>query len=159
MASVAATIPAFQQLKSIKAHSDNVNTLVFSDDGKFLASGGDDGYIHIFTTKDWQEFRKYKAVSPVRVMIWHPGSSNVIAAGLKNGIVNTIQVKVGFNNVKWEHSVKGTVHCMSFRGHDKLLAVGFNNQVLVAKQTLLCMQCTFIPSCFLLISELSCLEQ
>ena len=88
------TFPVFQQKKTIKAHSDNVNALAFSEDGKFLASGADDGCISIFDTNDWHVVRKYRTVSAVRAIAWHPGSSQVITAGSKNGIINTIQIKV-----------------------------------------------------------------
>ncbi|KAJ7657525.1 hypothetical protein B0H17DRAFT_1145900 [Mycena rosella] len=64
---------------------------------------------------------------------WHPKGSTVITAGLKNGVLNTIQLK---NNVKWENSVNGSIHCVSFRTLGKLLAVGFNNQVMLACQAL-----------------------
>ena len=90
-------VPVFQRGKSIKAHSDNVNSLAFSEDGQFLASGGDDGYISIFKTNSWHELRKYRTVSPVRAIRWHPGNNGVITAGLKSGIVITIQIKVQFN--------------------------------------------------------------
>ncbi|KAJ7195194.1 WD40-repeat-containing domain protein [Mycena pura] len=125
-------VPVFQRGKSIKAHSDNVNSLAFSEDGQFLASGGDDGYISIFKTNSWRELRKYRTVSPVRAIRWHPGNNGVITAGLKSGIVITIQIK---NNVKWEHAVDGTIHCISFQVPGRLLAIGFNAQVLVTKQS------------------------
>lgn len=92
MSSPALIIPEFQQMKTIKAHSDNINSLAFSEDGKLLASGGDDGYLRIFATQNWKEFRSYRVASPIRAVTWQPG--NMIIAGLKNGIVNTIQVKV-----------------------------------------------------------------
>ncbi|KAJ7828888.1 WD40-repeat-containing domain protein [Mycena leptocephala] len=115
------SFPVFHKKETIKAHSDNINILVFSKDGRFLASGSDDGYILIFDTKDWTEFRKYRTAFAVRAIVWHPDDGNIISAGLKEGIINTIQVK---SNKKWEHS-----------SHGKLVAVGFDNQVLVAKQS------------------------
>ena len=99
MSSTTTMIPLFQRNKSIKAHSDNINSLVFSEDGQFLASGSDDGYISIFRTNSWHELRKYQTVSPVRAIRWHPGSNGVITAGLKSGIAITIQIKVQFNYV------------------------------------------------------------
>jgi WD40 repeat protein len=92
-----ATVPAFQHRKTLKVHSDNVNTIVFSTDGKFLATGGDDGLICIVNMQSLEVVRKFKAVSPVRAIVWHPDSSNVIIAGLKNGVVNTIQLKVRYS--------------------------------------------------------------
>ncbi|KAJ7608317.1 WD40-repeat-containing domain protein [Mycena rosella] len=122
------SIPVFQQAKSLKSHTDNINVITFSDDGKYLASG-DDGYICIFNTQSWELFRKYRTASPVHVIAWHPKDSKIITAGLKNGVLNTIQIK---NNVKWEHSVHGVIHCASFQPAGKLLAIGFNNQVLLS---------------------------
>ncbi|KAF8170063.1 hypothetical protein K438DRAFT_1614369 [Mycena galopus ATCC 62051] len=127
--------PVFHKTVLIKA-SDNVNSLAFSVDGKFLASGRDDGFVSIFKTKHWEEFRKYQTVSAVRIVMWHPVHSGVLVAGLKNGIINIIQTK---NNMKWEHDVPGTIHCMSFGVLGKFLAIGFNDQVLIAQQSSICM--------------------
>ncbi|KAJ7185947.1 WD40-repeat-containing domain protein [Mycena filopes] len=132
--------PLFEQKKVIHAHSDNINTLSFSDNGELLVSGGDDGCINIYNTNSWQLVKSYRMVSPVRVALWNPRSNSIITAGLKNGLINTIQTK---NNVKWEHEVTGTVHCMSFQKPGKLLAIGFNNQVLIVKQTSTCVYSFF----------------
>ncbi|KAJ7094911.1 WD40-repeat-containing domain protein [Mycena crocata] len=122
------SIPMFHQYKVLKGHTDSINSLVFSPDGKQLASGGDDGCLFVFNTRTWRTERKYRTVSPVRAVTWHDDYPGAISFGLKTGIVTTVQLK---DNLKFEHNVHGTIHCMA--SDRKLLAVGFNNEVLIAR--------------------------
>ncbi|KAK6997500.1 WD40-repeat-containing domain protein [Favolaschia claudopus] len=89
----AVPLSAFKQYKIIKSHSDSINSVAFSQDGRLLASGGDDGFLSIFQAQNWQKIRKYEVASAVRAIAWHPA--------------------------------------LQLRG--KLLAIGYNAEVLIAK--------------------------
>src|SRR3954470_22551223 len=86
MSSANPTFPVVTKIKQLLAHSDSINCLVFSPDGKFLASGGEDGYIIIFKSRGWTEYKQYQTTSPIHAIVWHTCNDNVITVGSKNGI-------------------------------------------------------------------------
>ncbi|KAJ7247219.1 WD40-repeat-containing domain protein [Mycena rebaudengoi] len=127
-------LPTFHLLAAIKAHTDNINTIAFSDDGTHFASGGDDALLRIAESGTGQATHQYKLVSPIRSIVWNPGYTNVLTAGLRNGIIMTIQIQGHNKCLKFEHSVDGSVHCMAFDTAGKWLAIGNNNEVVVVRQ-------------------------
>ncbi|KAJ7041266.1 WD40-repeat-containing domain protein [Mycena alexandri] len=128
----AAGADSFQQIKCLTGHTDSINAIEFSADGKYMATGGDDAHLLIFDTTTWTVQKKYRTVSPIRAIAWHKEYLGVISFGMRNGVVKTLTLK---NDVDFEHTVNGVIHCMAFDDKGKLLAVGFNNEVLVARQT------------------------
>ncbi|KAF8160471.1 WD40-repeat-containing domain protein [Mycena galopus ATCC 62051] len=134
---MAATTPIFQQTAALKGHSDNINVMKFSNDGKYLATGGDDAQVIIFDTHTWKVYKRYTMVSPVRALVWHK-EDDVLSWGLRNGVVHTIILKN--DSVHFDHAVHGIIHCMSFNAQGKILAIGFNNEVLITRQSTICEQ-------------------
>ncbi|KAJ7036106.1 WD40-repeat-containing domain protein [Mycena alexandri] len=132
------TTHPFQQIKSLAGHTDSINAINFSPDGKYLATGGDDARLLIFDTTTWAVKKKYRTVSPIRAIAWHKEHLGVISFGTRNGVVKTLILK---NDMDFEHTVNGVIHCMTFDTKGKLLAVGFNNEVLIARQTSICGHC------------------
>ena len=75
---------------SLSGHIDSVNTLRFSPTGKYLASGGQDGQLFIFSTKTWKLVRKYVDTSPLTTVVWHPSYSKAVVCGFASGDLTTI---------------------------------------------------------------------
>ncbi|KAJ6454034.1 hypothetical protein C8R47DRAFT_1228852 [Mycena vitilis] len=119
-------------IQVLHGHVDNVHSMDFSADGKSLASGGDDARVIIFDTASWRAKKIYTVVAPVRAVVWHPAHRGAISVGLKNGIIHTIQTK---NDLMFEHSVAGTIHCMAVDAKGSFLAIGFNNEVQIVRQS------------------------
>ena len=149
------TTPLFREVKHLKGHEDSINALSFSPDGNFLASGGDDGRLLIFDTKSWWVKKKYENSTGISAIVWHQDPNGVVSIGMKSGIVSTIQLKVRVpldiwlalnkinsvskqDDVHFEHSVGGTIHCMSFDSKRKNLGIGFNDQVQIVRQATIC---------------------
>ncbi|KAJ6495925.1 WD40-repeat-containing domain protein [Mycena vulgaris] len=88
------SIPLFHQVKTLNGHTDSINAIQFSADGKLLATGGDDACLFLFDTKTWKVKKKYQSVAPIRAIVWHPEHPGVLSFGMRNGIINTLQLKV-----------------------------------------------------------------
>ncbi|KAJ7454112.1 WD40-repeat-containing domain protein [Mycena latifolia] len=127
-----APTPIFRKAHTLTGHSDSINTIEFSTNGRYLATGGEDAFLLVFNTRNWTFKKRYNAVSPVRGIAWHPGNPDVLSCGLANGLIHTIQLK---NDLVFEHAVPGTVRCLKFDTTGKQLAIGFNNEVLVVRQS------------------------
>ncbi|KAJ7442213.1 WD40-repeat-containing domain protein [Mycena galericulata] len=126
--------PVFRRLgMAIKGHTHHINTIAFSPDGRYLASGADDTCLFLYHTDTFREMQQYRATSEIRVLAWHPVRPGVISCGLKNGVVMTIMVKK--TELLYENTVNGPIHCMTFDTEGKHIAVGFANRVLIARMT------------------------
>lgn len=69
------------------AHSSTINTLSFSSDGKYLASGADDHTLIIWKLADGRFILRLRFLSPVHVALWHPIYSETILVGCRDGVV------------------------------------------------------------------------
>jgi WD40 repeat protein len=90
----------YSVLTTLYGHTNSVNVIRSSPDGKHLASGGDDGTIIIYSTKTWKAVKRYGNLSPVTALAWHPTIPSTIIFGCKNGDVQTVHFKdpeVGIN--------------------------------------------------------------
>ncbi|KAJ7020096.1 WD40-repeat-containing domain protein [Mycena alexandri] len=140
---MSAPIPKFRQVKTFKVHKDSVNSLVFSPDGNFLASGGADGLLFIFRTKDWNEIRRYKVDFAIRALFWNlpqEAASSFVARVLGHvpGIVSfggdDGTLNASNTLVPTEYKVSGPIQCLAIEKEGKLLAVGYMNKVEVARR-------------------------
>ena len=71
-------------------HSDTVNALVFSPDGKSLASGGDDGFIIIWDVQTGKVAYRLGAEDKVDSLVWHPLQPETVIVGCAGGSVQQI---------------------------------------------------------------------
>ncbi|KAJ7128169.1 WD40-repeat-containing domain protein [Mycena crocata] len=122
--------PFFKREKILHGHGDTINAIAFSPDGKLLASGGDDARLVIHHVKSWREQKKIESVAPIRAVVWYPNHPGFLAFGMRNGVITTLQLK---NNVTFENKVIGSIHCMAVNTDGKYLAVGFNDEVMIAR--------------------------
>lgn len=73
-----------------ESHTAAVTALDFSPDGKFLASGGDDGAIFIFSTSSWTPAKRYLDVSPVSVLVWVRERHYLLLSGHQSGDIHLV---------------------------------------------------------------------
>jgi WD40 repeat protein len=105
---MASTIPVFHLALSIKAHTDNINTIAFAKDGKHFASGGDDGLLCVTDTKTGKATHRFRVIAPIRSILWHPSHNNAITAGLRSGLILTIQTQK--NNVSGQSNFRNQTY-------------------------------------------------
>ena len=46
------------RIKTLKGHTEDINIVAFSPDGKILASGSNDKQVILWDTKEWKEIRR-----------------------------------------------------------------------------------------------------
>ncbi|KAJ3780023.1 WD40-repeat-containing domain protein [Lentinula aff. detonsa] len=64
--------PSYSLLGSVKALDNSINTLAFSKDGRYLASGGDDMCVHVYDVRrNLSVIWTYRSKSPFTTVIWH----------------------------------------------------------------------------------------
>ena len=71
-------------------HTDTVNTIAFSPDGKHLASGGDDRHVIVWNTASGTLLYRATFDSEVDTLIWHPTHPDTIIIGCANGSVHLL---------------------------------------------------------------------
>ncbi len=58
-----------KQITCLSAHTRWITTLCFSPCGKFLVSGGRDGYVYVWDVNNWNQVREYTDYGPVYSII------------------------------------------------------------------------------------------
>ncbi len=66
-------------------HSDTVNALCFSPDGRYLASGGSDGNLLIWDVQAGQLLFRRLFNSPLTSLLWHPTAPDTVIIGCEDG--------------------------------------------------------------------------
>ncbi|KAG1850776.1 WD40-repeat-containing domain protein [Suillus tomentosus] len=69
-----------------------INAICFSQDGRLLASGDDDGYLRLFDFRLGKELRKVRVVTSVTSLLWHPRKPGVIFIGDARGSVTVMNL-------------------------------------------------------------------
>ncbi|KAA1480163.1 WD40 repeat-like protein [Dentipellis sp. KUC8613] len=127
----------FRLEKTLTGHIDTVNTLSFSPDTRFLASGGDDGLIRIFGTTRYKEVRRFRTSASITAIIWNARFPNTLIAGDRCGDIHIIRFFNSYATIYsqdhkvWLNHVAGPIHCFALKDVD--LAVGFGNCVALVK--------------------------
>lgn len=83
--------PIHEPLFPLKGgHTSGVNVIAFSPTGIFLASGGEDHTLVVWSVKDGTMIQRMLVTSPVLSLAWHPGRRSTLFFGCLDGIVCVI---------------------------------------------------------------------
>ncbi|KAG2740409.1 WD40 repeat-like protein, partial [Suillus brevipes Sb2] len=69
-----------------------INAICFSQDGRLLASGDDEGYIRLFDFRLGKELRRVRVLTSVTSLLWHPNKPGVIFIGDARGSVTVMNL-------------------------------------------------------------------
>jgi WD40 repeat protein len=96
-----------QSVRTLPGHKGGTSSIVFSPDGRHLASGGLDGNVKVWDVATWNEKRSLPVHSPVYSVSFSP-DGRLLASGNADGTVNTwktenwnsaLRLKVAFGRV------------------------------------------------------------
>lgn len=73
-----------------EGHSDTINAVAFSPDGKHLASGGDDRVAIVWDTSGGTLLYRAKFDSQVDCLLWHPVYPDTLIVGCANGSIHQL---------------------------------------------------------------------
>ena len=112
-------IHEIQPMKTFK-HKDNVNSVAFSPDGKFLATGCDDDYAHIFNLETGKEVKSFKHKDHVNSVAFSPDGK--FLATCSNECARIFNFVAGNEELSFEKI--GYLRCIIFSPDGKFLAIG-----------------------------------
>ena len=114
----------FRPMKSFKAGND-VNSVVFSPDGKFLASGSSDRNAYVYNLETGQEVKSFKARDYVRSVAFSP-DGKFLAVGSDYNKAHIYNLETG-NEVN-SFKMRDDVNSVAFSPDGKYLAVGSDDK-------------------------------
>lgn len=146
---------------TLSGHRNTITALKFSCDGKYLATGSEDGTLLIFSTRTWQPVQHYVDASSVTAILWHPTHPNTLVCGFLSGDVLTmpldehhVRALCSFQrwpphiifqqdtqgDLKfWSDGMNTSITTLAFNGQGNLLAIGHGRTVTLADEIALCM--------------------
>ena len=107
--------------KVLAAKKHNVWCVAYSDDGKYIASGGDDGSIVIYNTSTYEEVSRFAGLKDVPVSVCFSHDSKKLAAAGKDMKV-TVWDFASKNLLFEAKGHKGYIIKIEFSPNDKLIA-------------------------------------
>jgi len=116
---------------ALTGHEDKVNSIAYSPDSLFLASGSSDGTVRLWDTRTGQE-----AISPLRsgdgkvTSVAFSPDGRFVASGMSDGPICIWDVRVGRSSMSPLLDHEGDVTCVTFSPDGKLIAsVGSDRRV------------------------------
>ncbi|KAI0740265.1 WD40-repeat-containing domain protein [Earliella scabrosa] len=117
-------------------HLNTVNTLSFSPDSTYLASGGDDCTVIVWHVARGDELYRLVYEKPVSCIIWHPVHPDTILVGCDDGRIfqmfDFTLASVDQRDIKL--GVVGQVNCLAYSPRTSFLAAGVGYQVHVTRE-------------------------
>lgn len=132
-------------------HRDSINSVAFSPNGRFLASGGDDCMLFMYDCLTGQDLVKISSSSNVTSLLWHP-SSTEIWVGHANGNLQMIDpvcillhsltsvyfkayivLQLNTTGSNFPLGLQSSIDCMVFHSNKGYLAVGTDEKILICK--------------------------
>lgn len=107
------------------SHKNSVNTLAFSLDGKFLASGDEDGVLVIFNTKSGSQCGGATFLAPITSLIWALNGTIIFVGMVDGSIHQFLPAKL----VGYKLAVNSNAQIQSIALHNKKLAVAAGDTV------------------------------
>lgn len=136
---------------TLKGHTSSTVTLEFSPDGKFLASGADNGVVLIFSTSSWVPLGHFVDTSPVSVMTWYIGKRYLLLCGHRSGdlhfltftgsvvssslsvLPHLLTATMQENVVVWTSTFDGPIHSLSIFPTSHCVAIAYGNEVVLTE--------------------------
>ncbi|KAI0362854.1 WD40 repeat-like protein, partial [Pilatotrama ljubarskyi] len=117
-------------------HSDTINTLRFSLDGDYLASGADDHALVIWSVAEGRLLYKFLFKSPVSAVIWHPMYPESLIVGCDDGTIVSLREFSPSESVQRpiQIGVRSEVHCMTYDPLSRCLAIALGNEVYLTRE-------------------------
>lgn len=117
----------FNSSSTSGGHSEPVVSVVFSDDGQFLASGDRSGIVKIWATRSWSLIRTFRMDGLLKALAFIDNSGALIAVGKTAqgnvGVLQVWDVKTGQTNaILPAHS--GAITCIAVCPDRTLMATG-----------------------------------
>ena len=109
-----------REVASFNAHSDYINSLNYSPNGRYIVSSSDDNTIRIWNAYDYSLLRTFKTIKPETRVIFTPDSKQLVAGGV-DSTVKFLDLNTGavLNSFK-KH--KGTITGLAFLpGNERFL--------------------------------------
>ena len=77
---------AGRELRAAQGHRDEVRSVSFSPDGRYLASGANDGVVRVWSATDLAPIAAINAHSGWRSVAWSPNGSMLASGGHDNTV-------------------------------------------------------------------------
>ena len=107
-----------------------MNSLSFSNDGTYLASGGDDHMVIIWNTLKGQLLYRLIFENAVDCVFWHPVHPETIIVGLVSGFL----LQLNYQKHDIHIGVRSTVYCLDYDVTTGCLAIGMGEEVHVTRE-------------------------
>lgn len=130
----------YSPAKTLHGPAGGVNFLEFSPNGRYLASGSEDGFLHIFDHKSDLDTSKLaiECRYPVSAMVWDGSETETFFVGFANGrVVLVIMPEITgsiYGDLIWTDPQANRVGCLAYHVKRKILAVAAGNQVSLLRQ-------------------------
>ncbi|KAG2144071.1 WD40-repeat-containing domain protein [Suillus cothurnatus] len=108
-----------------------INALCFSEDGRVLASGDDEGYVRLFDFPLGKELRRLRVVTAVTSLLWHPNKPDVIFIGGARGNVIVMNLHVKARGFSLRTGVNAPVDTLAYDACNGCFAVGVGTDIVL----------------------------